>query len=334
MENSIGLGKTDQLNNIEPIETHNNNVGTTELILEETDNLSEEPEDTKPLGIGIEEETLPFLEALERPDELRLSATVEPTITFAKRCQIGRRARHEDACVAMATQTGGHFTTMPFGLFVVADGMGGHKNGHIASKTASRISASHILENIYFPMLKEGNGPPPPIQSVMLDAVASAHRALYDPDPEKDSGTTLSIALVFGKRVYISHVGDSRVYLHSQNKLTQITTDHSLVQRLQDVGTISEDDEEAMGSIGNILLRAVGQGEELEIDAYTRSLPAEGGKLILCTDGLWGSIPNAKIQEIVEQDCSLQKLADDLFEAAFEAGSSDNITVLLVEFNL
>lgn len=336
MNNPSDRSNTDQLPSISTGELHNGSAvsaGTSELILEDSTPETDKLNKTKPLGMIFDDEPLPFPETMaDETDSVNHSPIREPIIQFAKRCQIGRRPRHEDACVAMTVQTGGHFATMPFGLFVVADGMGGHKNGHIASKTASHVVASYIMENIYLPMLKE-NGTPPPIQSVMLDAVAAAHRALYDPDPEKDSGTTLSTALIFGKRLFISHVGDSRVYLHSDGNLTQLTTDHSLARRLQDVGTIAEDDEEAIAPISNILLRAVGQGEELEIDAYTRSLPAKGGKLILCTDGLWGSISKQTFADIMNRDVSLQECCDMLYSAAFEAGSTDNITVLIVEFS-
>lgn len=258
----------------------------------------------------------------------------EPNMKVVKRCHVGaKRGRNEDSCLVFVSETGGHFTLLPFGLYIVADGMGGHANGHLASKTASRVAARHILNKIYMPLLQsEDISGQSPIQEVLVDAVQNANTAVFQADPESDSGTTLTIALVLGRRLYMAHVGDSRAYILVNGKLEMLTTDHSLKQRLQDVGQLSAE-EATYYPYSNILLRALGQNEELEVDTYMRPLP-ENGKLLLCSDGLSGFIPHAQMQEILSQQSPLDKIADELFESAMEAGGYDNITAVIVEFTL
>ncbi len=272
---------------------------------------------------------------LQLSRQAKASKTGEQGMSVGKRCAVGAvRERNEDACLVFTSESGGHFPLLPFGLYIVADGMGGHQNGHIASKTASRIAAMHLIDRIYLPMLQieGGLGMQRPIQEVMEEAIALAHRALYDPMEESDSGTTLTVGLVLGSRLYVSHVGDTRLYIWHDDKLEKVTTDHSLVQRLQDVGQLTAE-EASYYQYRHILLRAVGQGEELSIDTYTRRLPAKG-KLLLCTDGVSGLIPEYEIAMIMKQDKSPDAIAADLLNAAMEAGGYDNITAIVVDFHL
>lgn len=258
----------------------------------------------------------------------------EQTMVVAKRCFKGAvRERNEDSCLVFTSETGGHFPILPFGLYVVADGMGGHKNGHIASKTASRIAARQVIERVYMPLLQVESVPSStPIVEVLEDAVESAHRALYDPTEQADTGTTLTVALVLGRRLYVAHVGDTRLYLWHNDKLEKVTTDHSLVQRLQDVGQLTAE-EATFYQYRHVLLRAVGQGEDLAVDTYTRRLP-KAGKLLLCTDGVSGLIPEFEIGMILQQDKPADDIAEELMDAAMDAGGYDNITAIVVDFQL
>jgi protein phosphatase len=183
------------------------------------------------------------------------------------------------------------------------------------------------------PLLQEdGNPIQAPIQEVMTDAVQAAHTALFDPDPEQDGGTTLTTALILGRRLYIAHVGDTRVYLHTDEKLEMLTTDHSLVQRLRDVGQLTAE-EAHFYQYKNVLLRALGQGEDIEVDTYIRLLP-KAGTLLLCTDGLSGLVTDSEIKQILDEGVSLEEAADNLVDAAMAAGGYDNITAILVNFHL
>lgn len=258
----------------------------------------------------------------------------EPMIRVAKHCHVGAvRDRNEDSCLVFVSETGGHFALMPFGLYIVADGMGGHANGHVASNTAARVAAHHIIANIYMPLLQDdGSAYQPSIQEVLTEAVQTANATVYGIDPDNDSGTTLTIALVLGRRLHIAHVGDSRIYLFSDGQLETISTDHSLVQRLQDVGQLTAE-EATFYQYRHVLLRAVGQTEELEVDTYMRRLP-KAGRLLLCSDGLPTMVSDSKIEEMLAQDLSVQEVADQLLQTALDEGGYDNITVILVDFVL
>ncbi|MFQ5419945.1 MAG: PP2C family protein-serine/threonine phosphatase [Anaerolineae bacterium] len=171
-------------------------------------------------------------------------AKPEPELKMwvAARCNLGAiRDRNEDSCLVYTSKVGGHFTMMPFGLYIVADGMGGHANGHIASKTASRMMARNVINKIYMPLLEDKPNSTP-IQEVMADAVRMANTAVYEID-ESDSGTTLTTALILGRRLHVAHVGDSRIYLMTEGELEAVTEDHSLlndylkVHKLTNIGT-------------------------------------------------------------------------------------------------
>ncbi|MCP5100048.1 MAG: serine/threonine-protein phosphatase [Chloroflexi bacterium] len=257
----------------------------------------------------------------------------EPTLLVAKRCGLGAvRERNEDACLVFVAEAGGHFSMIPFGLYIVADGMGGHTNGHVASNIAARVAAKYILERIYIPLLNATDSVnQAPIQEVLVNAVQAANTAVYENEPEVDSGTTLTVALIFGRRLHVAHVGDSRLYLHTDERFEAVTIDHSLVQRLQDVGQLTAE-EASLYRYKNVLLRAVGQGEDVEIDTYMRLLPKHG-KLLLCSDGLCGFVSDKAIQETLDQDMSLKAYTDTLYDSAMAAGGFDNITAVVVDFS-
>jgi len=258
----------------------------------------------------------------------------EPSMQAAIRCHVGaRRERNEDSCFSFVSEIGGHFKMQPFGLFIVADGMGGHADGHIASKIASRTAAHHIMNRLYLPLLEDNEKVmQTPIQEVLETAVQRANKSVYEYDPEMDSGTTLTIALVLGRRLHVAHVGDSRLYMYANDKLDPVTSDHSLVQRLQDVGQLTAE-EATFYRYGHILLRAVGQSDAVEVDTYMQLLP-KSGILMLCSDGVSGFISDAEIAEILKQDMPVTKMADSIFAASMSVGGFDNITAVVVEFNL
>ncbi len=242
------------------------------------------------------------------------------------------RQRNEDACLVFSSESGGHSPLKPLGLYIVADGMGGHDNGHLASKVASRAAARHILQELLLPALDLNNLPPTnDVQKTMKDAVLAAHDAVYDPDPAKDGGTTLTAALVVGQELYVAHVGDSRVYWLIDGVLEAISVDHSLVQRLQDEGQLTAEEAQYY-QYRNVLLRALGQEDPLEVDTYFRSLPHKG-KLLLCSDGLCGLVEDKVLQEIMIQPGTPQSTTQKLVAAALAAGGFDNITAVVVDFS-
>lgn len=254
-------------------------------------------------------------------------------INYVMRCELGaERKRNEDSSFVFSADSGGTFPISPFGLFIVADGMGGHKNGHIASNIATRVTAKHILDRIFKPIVTSYQSTPnlPPIQEVLEEAVKAAHAAILENQPETDSGTTVTMALILGRRLYVAHVGDSRLYYKTSDKFEVVTKDHSLVQRLKDVGQYTE---AAHQKYGSVLIRAVGQGDDVEVDTYMRLLP-KNGRILLCSDGLWGLVADEDIESMLSPNVPLHKAAEQLYQQAMEAGGHDNITSIIVEFTL
>ena len=290
---------------------------------------SAQPENEQPLTSESESDREELISIIGQADDAL--SNEGPIMRVAMRCNLGAvRERNDDSCLVFVSEAGGHFPMLPFGLYVVADGMGGHTNGHIASKIASRVAARHILNKIYMPLLQSESAPAHPIQEVIADAVQAANAAVYQQDPDSDSGTTLTVALVLGRRLHIAHVGDTRLYLLAEGEFKAVTTDHSLVQRLQDAGQLTAEQATIYG-YRHVLLRAIGQEEEVQIDTFMRLLPKKG-KLLLCTDGLCGLVSDKEMQAILEQDISLKQMVDELYDAAMSAGGYDNITAVLVDF--
>jgi serine/threonine protein phosphatase PrpC len=264
-------------------------------------------------------------------------STIEPPALQATQLShVGKqRTRNEDSTFIFTADSGGEEPLRPFGLYVVADGMGGHHAGHEASRSVAWKVASTVLKRIYVPMLESSisgnNRPQEPVMEVMVDAVQEANQSIYNPEPEKDSGTTLTAGLLIGQRLFIAHVGDSRAYLLEHDELTLLTTDHSYVQRLLDAGQLTEE-EAAVHPQRNMLYKAVGQGGLLEIDTFTRSMP-DKGILLLCSDGLWGLVDDHHLQEVMTNNESLNVMSEELVNMALEAGGHDNISAVLVEFS-
>jgi len=239
------------------------------------------------------------------------------------------RHHNEDAALIITAAQGSGEATSAFGVFVLADGMGGHQAGEVASSLAARVVASHIMRHFYLPVLvgQEHDTDRPALNEVLVEAVQAANGAVADQVP--GGGTTLTCVLVLGLRSYIAHVGDSRAYVVTQEGLDQITHDHSLVDRLVELGHLTRD-EAVIHPQKNILYRAVGQSGMLEVDTYMHTIP-HGGRLLLCSDGLWTMVSETEITNIIATAPSLQTACENLIAAANRAGGSDNITVILVE---
>ena len=256
-----------------------------------------------------------------------------PQFESGHRCETGPvRPRNEDSCPTITAEFGGHFDLRPLGLYVVADGMGGHEEGHVASNLAARAFAEFILSNLYFPLLRQR---PQPREDDILDllerGVFAAHEAIFQPEAP-NGGTTLTAALVLGQQLYVAHVGDSRAYLLAGDELRLLTQDHSLVRRLQETGRLSPEDAQTY-EYRNVLLQALGQDSALSADTFALELPP-AGKLLLCSDGLCGVVPPEALAAVLARPGPAQELADALYEAALAAGSQDNITAVVVDFVL
>ena len=207
-------------------------------------------------------------------------------------------------------------------LLIVADGLGGHNAGELASK----LAVKEIQETI-----KEHYGSTDDHKKILTKAIEKANREIFDlaaVKPEYSGmGTTVVAALVKGNKAVVANVGDSRAYLISDNGIRQVTKDHSLVQSLLDMDAI--DEEEARGHPQkNVVLRSLGLKDEVEGDFYEVGLN-DGELLMLCTDGITDTLTDSQISGIIQMDDGLEVIASKLIEASLKGETKDNITVVL-----
>jgi protein phosphatase len=243
---------------------------------------------------------------------------------------VGRvRDHNEDVLLVFTGELAGLEAMPNFGVFIVADGMGGHSLGERASGIAARTFARAVLDQVLPSLLADPHSETerPLLQEVMEQAMAKANAAVVASVPE--GGTTLTCAVLIGQQLVLSHVGDSRAYIITPDAFEQITRDHSLVQRLKELGQITAD-EAAVHPQRSVLYRAVGQGEGLEVDVVSRRL-GPGSIVLLCSDGLWGLVPDDKILQVVRQAHGPQAACEALVAAANAAGGPDNITAVMIQ---
>ncbi len=217
----------------------------------------------------------------------------------------------------------------PFGLFVVADGMGGHANG----QDASRLAIQTIVEYILPRLIKGGIASPAVYTHLLAEGIQSANEAVQqrNMDQRGDMGTTVTGALLVESTAYVSNVGDSRTYLYreSQGGLTKITNDHSVVASLVEAGIIKPDDIYTHPKRSHIY-RSLGEKASVEVDNFTVPLQ-EGDKLLLCSDGLWDMVRDPQIEEVVKAPHELKTLTENLIQAAYAGGGDDNVSVIVVQ---
>jgi protein phosphatase len=243
---------------------------------------------------------------------------------------VGKQREHnEDSVLAITTTLSGSAESIPFGVYIVADGMGGHQFGEVASNAAVRIMGGNIMKKFHSYLFNlPTQNLQDSLQELMEISISEAHQYVQREAP--GSGTTVTAALVLGQQVTIAHVGDSRAYaVFPDGRVDPLTRDHSLVKRLEELGHLSKD-EAANFPHRNVLIRALGQGEALEADIFTIPFP-QSGCLMICSDGLWGVISEKDIQRAVAESPNLQRACQTMVDAANAAGGPDNITVVLAQ---
>ena len=240
-----------------------------------------------------------------------------------------QRELNEDSVLAITSTMAGNSNNLPFGLYIVADGMGGHQFGEVASNAAIRSVAGYVLRKFHPYLFQvKADTLEESFQEIMQAAVGEAQRAIQKEAP--GSGTTLTAALVVGQQVTVAHVGDSRGYfVYPDGRIEPITRDHSLVKRLEELGHITSE-EAANYPHRNVLYRALGQGEILDPDIFTLGFP-QPGYLMLCSDGLWGVVTEQDLVRAINEAPNLQRACQNLVNAANTAGGPDNISVVLVQ---
>jgi len=239
-----------------------------------------------------------------------------------------QRDHNEDALFTLTTTLVSDYNNITFGLYIVADGMGGHQHGEVASSIAVRTMSSSIVRKLYTPLLSPKPNPPDEsLLEIMQEGVQEAHRAITKQVP--GGGTTLTAALILGNQMTIAHVGDSRAYLIGNgSQIEALTRDHSLVNRLVELGQITTD-EAAVHPQRNVLYRALGQGEPFDADINSIQMP-ESGYLLICSDGLWSVVNESELQRLVKESGSPEEACQRMVEAANAAGGPDNISAILI----
>ena len=230
-------------------------------------------------------------------------------ILSAFRTDVGKvRANNQDAPIV----------SEKLRLYGVADGMGGHKGGEVASTSAR--------DNL----LRELEGKTPSV-AALSGAIEEVNRQIYHQQEHDDAltgmGTTLSVLWMSDNFVYIGHVGDSRVYLLRDGEFKQMTLDHSLVEQLVREGVLTE--EEAQNHpMRNIITRAIGTDESVEVDVVVEER-RKGDLWLACSDGLHGLVDDRQMRDALRQYAP-EKAADVLLKAALDAGGRDNVTLVIV----
>ncbi len=210
-------------------------------------------------------------------------------------------------------------------VVAVADGMGGHVAGEVAS--AAALEPLQALDGRVFPDATEA-------LTALRDAVVAANDAVtrmaQDEPSYRGMGTTLTAALVEGRRLHVAHVGDSRAYLLRGGQLSQLTDDHTLVQHLIDEGQLTHE-EAANHPQRSVVTRAIGVSPEIDVDAMTLELLPED-QILLCSDGLTGVVSDEDIAGALDDTEDINRALDRLVAMANEAGGPDNITAVLLRF--
>lgn len=202
-------------------------------------------------------------------------------------------------------------------LFAVADGMGGHASGDVASAIAVEVLRASLKQS-----------------DSIADAVHNANKAIFQKaakDPDLTGmGTTITAMWADDRSAQIAHVGDSRAYLLRDGQLSRLTTDHTVVNRLVQQGRILPEDADRHPQ-RSYLERALGVDPEVEVDVHVLDM-VPGDRVLLCSDGLFGMIDDDLIQNVMVSEDSPQRAAERLCEEAVHAGGNDNVTTVVVDF--
>lgn len=238
---------------------------------------------------------------------------------------IGRkRSRNEDS-IYISNDTIGSLPN----LLIVADGMGGHKAGKIASEQAIEAFCNYIREH----EIRENHNETE-IALLLKFALRYANDIVFEKAEKNEAysgmGTTFTVATILKNRIYVAHVGDTRLYLMNDEKIVQATIDHSLVQEMVEQGVIQEGDMQIHPQ-RHIITRAVGTYKKVKVDTLVYDLD-DIKYILLCSDGLTSMLTNEEIHNVIKMhDHNMQEMIDSLLNAANEKGGLDNIAVIIAQ---
>jgi protein phosphatase len=221
-------------------------------------------------------------------------------------------------------------------LFLVADGMGGHACGEVASKMAAEVIREFFArtrdDDVTWPYKMDHSLSV--LENRLSVAIRLANKKIHE-SASKDvrfngMGTTIVIGQIADERFYVAHVGDSRCYRIRQGQVKQITRDHSLLEDYKEARPGMSDEEQRKFPHKNVITRALGMRDTVQVDITSEEI-CDGDIFLLCSDGLSGMVPDAALAEIVKPGEDLDATVNKLVSAANAAGGTDNITVLVLE---
>lgn len=241
-----------------------------------------------------------------------------------------QRNQNQDAILAASTTIKSGNLDQFIGIFAVADGMGGHKDGDLASQVAIQSFANVAIPELITPSqeitIKEDTDR---IKEIIKAGTLAAHKHVSEKVP--GGGTTFTSAIITGEHVFITHTGDSRAYfINGIGDLQLLTRDHSIVNRMMELGKITEK-QAADHPRRNVLYRALGQAEFNQPDISVHST-SNTKNLLLCSDGLWGVLSEEQVSDIIKTSPTPQLACNKLVEETNKAGGPDNISIILVRF--
>ena len=214
-------------------------------------------------------------------------------------------------------------------LLVVADGMGGHEDGEVASRTAVESAAHYVLDMMHW-FLKLSPGDEQDFEDELADCLKAIQRKIWagGDSTNRRMGTTVTMAYLLWPRMFVVHAGDSRCYLQRSGTLRLLTTDHTIAQQLIDSGTMMCD-EACLAKWRHVLWNCVGGSDRQVRPEVVRADLEEGDVVLLCSDGLTSMIDDAEIAAIITAAATSQAATQQLIEAANRAGGNDNISAIV-----
>jgi serine/threonine protein phosphatase PrpC len=250
------------------------------------------------------------------------------------------RNLNEDSVSALELTNIIQSVSTPYGLYMVADGMGGHEAGEEASKLAVEYITRKIIDSFNGTFKLTENE----VRQILEEAVFSANQEINKIARLKNNnmGTTITIAYTANNRAFILNVGDARAYRHSNNKLKLITQDHSLVYRLYKIGQLTYEEiyqhpqsNQILCSLGELDLQQslVNLAEKANHPYFFNVALERGDGLLLCTDGLWQMLPDQQIEEVLNSNLSPQNAVNELVYLANQNGGDDNISLIYVKIH-
>jgi serine/threonine protein phosphatase PrpC len=219
--------------------------------------------------------------------------------------------------------------TPPRALLIIADGMGGHQEGEVASQLAVESQKEILLPELSKKKIDKTN-----FMELMRSAVDTANESIYNYAVDndiipQDIGTTLDCVVIIGIEAFVTHIGDGRIYMLDKNGLSQLTSDHSAVAEMVSAGILDPEDIYTHPK-RNILTQGLGGNVNLEFEVEKYNLPV-GGRILMCSDGLWGLVRNPLLERVLLWASPPNVVVKELIVAANEAGGEDNISVIVCD---